>query len=469
MNFNSFQYALFLPAVFVVYWRLRHRGQLLLLLAASYFFYAQWDWRFLGLMMISTVTDYVVGRLLHATEDERRRRRLFGVSLLVNLGILGFFKYFNFFVDSAVRMLERRGLEATGPTLRILLPVGISFYTFHGISYTVDVYRRHIEPADNLLTFAVFVAYFPQLVAGPIGRAQLQLPQFSEERSYPDAEKRLSALLLIALGLFKKVVIADAVAPIVAGAFSKPNSAGALHLLLGAYAFAIQIYGDFSGYTDIARGSSRLLGIELIENFRQPYLSRNITEFWRNWHISLSTWLRDYLYIPLGGNRRGRLLTYRNLMLTMLLGGLWHGAAFTFVVWGGLHGAFLVGHRLMAERRRHEERESINWREDALRIVATFHLVCLAWIVFRADSLTEAWSYVTGILTLRPGPLPASALAVLGPMLLVFLIDVAQRAHRDDVWFRTWQPVPQGVVLGMFALGIIVFSGDVVPFIYFQF
>ena len=336
MVFNSLQYLVFFPLVFAVYWQLKRRGQNVLLLLASWFFYAMWDWRFLGLMLLTTGVDFGVGRYLAMTEDDKKRKLAFGLSLGLNLTVLGFFKYFNFFVGSAADLLQTFGLDASEPTLRVLLPVGISFYTFHGISYTFDVFRRDIEPADDLLDFAVFVAFFPQLVAGPIGRAHLQLPQFEHERPPLRWEQARSGLCLILLGLFKKVAIADALAPFVDRTFTEPGRASWISLLGGAYAFALQIYGDFAGYSDVARGSSRLLGIELPLNFEQPYLSRNITVFWRTWHISLSNWLRDYLYIPLGGNRGSRAKTYRNLMLTMVLGGLWHGAAWTFVAWGTL-------------------------------------------------------------------------------------------------------------------------------------
>ena len=323
MVFNSLQYAVFLPVVFVVYWRLKRRGQNLFLLGASWLFYGLWDWRFLGLMWLTTAVDYTVGRYLAAHDDARQRKHAFAISLGLNLVVLGFFKYFNFFLGSAADLLDAVGLQANGPALRVLLPIGISFYTFHGISYTFDVYRRDIEPAHNVLDFAVFVAYFPQLVAGPIGRAHIQLPQFEHDRPPLRWEQARSGLALILLGLFKKIVIADALAPYVNDVFARPGDFSWITLVAGTWGFALQIYGDFAGYSDIARGSSRLLGIELPINFEQPYLSRNPTVFWRTWHISLSNWLRDYLYIPLGGNRGKRSATYRNLMLTMLIGGLY--------------------------------------------------------------------------------------------------------------------------------------------------
>jgi D-alanyl-lipoteichoic acid acyltransferase DltB (MBOAT superfamily) len=479
MVFNSVQYALFLPTVLGLYWLLKRREQNLLLLAASYAFYAFWDYRFLGLMWISTGTDFVVGRILDSTDDPKRRKRIFLASLVVNLGILGFFKYFGFFVDSAVDLLQAFGFEGNRPTLEILLPVGISFYTFHGISYTFDVHRRDLPACRSLIDFGCFVAYFPQLVAGPIGRAHVQLPQFENERRAPGYDEIRSALFLILLGLFKKIAVADALAPFVDQTFSGAGTASATQLVLGSYAFALQIYGDFSGYSDIARGSSRLFGIELLRNFEQPYLSRNMTAFWRTWHISLSTWLRDYLYVPLGGNRRSELATYRNLILTMVLGGLWHGAAWTFVVWGLLHGVFLAVHRRFSSRPGHSRDDQfrdgtvarpVRWR-DVPSIVVTFHAVCFAWIFFRANSFAQAFDYILGLLTMRGGPVPSDLVVlVFGLGAAAFLIDLAQRNFQNETVVITWAPVARGLVYAALSLGIVVFSGGTpVPFIYFQF
>jgi D-alanyl-lipoteichoic acid acyltransferase DltB (MBOAT superfamily) len=464
--FNSLQYAAFLPLVLLVYWRLARRQQNALVLVASYVFYAMWDWRFLPLMLLSTVTDFTVGRLLEQTDDDRRRRRIFFVSLLVNLGVLAFFKYANFFLDSGAGSLRAIGIDVESPAWRILLPVGISFYTFHGISYTFDVYRREIRASHSPLDFAVFVAFFPQLVAGPIGRAHLQLPQFQRDRVRPDADQVRSAAFLILLGLFKKVAIADALAPYVNDAFD--GGAGWVALLVGVYAFALQIYGDFSGYSDIARGSARLLGIELPSNFEQPYLSQNITEFWQRWHISLSTWLRDYLYVPLGGNRGSSRRTYRNLMLTMLLGGLWHGAAWTFVVWGAIHGGLLAGHRWW--RSRHPAAEP-SPAGRALATFATFHVVCAAWIFFRAPSLADALRYFKGLFTFRPGPVDLDAVLVLiAAAVAVLTIDVAQRRAREHEVVLGWPALARGVAYAAFVVPILLFSGGApVPFIYFQF
>ena len=471
MTFNSLQYAVFLPAVLLVYWRLNRRGQNWLLLVASYAFYGAFDWRFLGLLMLSTVTDYTVGRLLETNDDDDRRKLIFTCSLVVNLGILGFFKYFDFFTSQGSQLLRHLGLSVSPPVLHILLPVGISFYTFHGMSYTFDVYRRQIKPTHSLLSFAVFVAFFPQLVAGPIGRAHLQLPQFERDRVPPDWPQIRRALFLILMGLFKKVAIADALAPYVANAFGASKTSGWITLLVGVYAFALEIYGDFSGYSDIARGSAFLLGIDLPENFNQPYLSRSITEFWRRWHISLSNWLRDYLYIPLGGNRSSELSTHRNLMLTMLIGGLWHGAAMTFVVWGGLHGLYLAAERAVTKAATEDPARPFSLRTDLLRTIVTFHFVCLAWVFFRAKNFSSAFHYLSGIVSLRSGAIDRNAVYTLAlATAAMFTIDVVQRRARDHAAILNWAPTRRGLAYGAMVVGIILFSGGTpVPFIYFKF
>jgi D-alanyl-lipoteichoic acid acyltransferase DltB (MBOAT superfamily) len=471
MTFNSLQYAAFLPVVLLIYWRLGRRGQNVLLLLASYLFYGAFDWRFLGLLMLSTATDYTVGRVLEVTEDEGRRKLAFLASLAVNLGILGVFKYFDFFVTEASRFLDRVGLHANPPLLHVLLPVGISFYTFHGISYAFDVYRKQIRPTHDLLAFAVFVSFFPQLVAGPIGRAHLQLPQFERDRVRPNADEVRSALTLILVGLFKKIVIADAAAPYVNAAFTQPGSHGAVTLLLGMYGFAFQIYGDFSGYSDIARGSARLLGVDLPLNFDRPYLSRSITEFWRRWHISLSTWLRDYLYVPLGGNRGTAFTVYRNLILTMLIGGLWHGAAMTFVIWGGLHGVLLALERAFLSAEATDASRPYVLRRDLIQTVLTFHVVCVGWVFFRAPSFSAALDYLKGIARLRPGSVDSNALAVIAFVAVAaLLIDIVQRRANDEGPILTWSPVARGLLIGTLVVAIVAFSGGApTPFIYFQF
>jgi D-alanyl-lipoteichoic acid acyltransferase DltB (MBOAT superfamily) len=467
--FNSLQYALFLPTVVLVYWALRGRPRRVWLLVASYLFYAAWDWRFLALLVISTGVDFAVGRGLGRLEPDRTRRLLVATSVVVNLGILGFFKYYDFFTDSAIRLLGNAGLVADPPFLELILPVGISFYTFQSMSYTIDVYRRRIEPCEDAVVFATYVAFFPQLGAGPIERARHLLPQLQREAPRPGLGRVQSAAALILLGLVKKVVIADQLAPTVENAFGHPDEVGWAALVLGVVGFALQIYGDFSGYTDIARGSARLFSVDLMRNFREPYFSRSITEFWQRWHISLSTWLRDYLYIPLGGNRRSSAITYRNLMITMLLGGLWHGASWTFVAWGALHGVFLCVHRLL--RRRSDPTVRLASARGAAAATGTFALVCFAWIFFRASSLDDAFGVIEGIVTLRPGPVDASdvwLVVLLGA--LTAAIDVFRRRERRPASFALRHPVRAGLLGGAAIVAIVVASGSQpVPFLYFQF
>lgn len=469
MAFNSIQYAVLLAVVFVLNRLLPRRGQNVMLLVASYLFYAAWDWRFLSLLMVSTIVDFLVGGAMPGA-SEKNRKRLLTASMVVNLGILGFFKYFDFFADSFANLLNDLGFNASVPTLKIILPVGISFYTFQTMSYTIDIYRRQMEPTRDLLSFAVFVSFFPQLVAGPIERARRLLPQFELDRPKVGRAEIGSGLYLIFIGLFKKVVLADAVAPVVEKAFSNAGTAGWIQLLIGIYAFSLQIYGDFSGYSSIARGSARILGIDLVVNFNQPYLSKNITQFWRTWHISLSTWLRDYLYIPLGGNRGSQWLTYRNLMITMLLGGLWHGAAWVFVIWGFLHGLYLSVHRWF--RRDNESGPPVlpRWR-DIPFVVVTFHLVALAWVFFRSTSLSGAVSYLDGLFSLREGSIPWDDIALTVPLLGASLVlDIAQRAGRSHEAILRWPAVAKGVAYSIILLGLIIFSGQpTVPFLYFQF
>jgi D-alanyl-lipoteichoic acid acyltransferase DltB (MBOAT superfamily) len=473
LYFNSYTFAVFCPIVLGLYWLLPHRRQNVLLVIASYVFYGAWDARFLLLMWFTTGVDYFVGRALEDNDDPRRRKRILSLSLAANLGVLGAFKYFNFFVGSGASLLRHVGLHGDVPTLRLIVPVGISFYTFHGISYTMDVYRRRVPAMRDPVVFAAFVSYFPQLVAGPIGRAEVQLPQFEHPRVRPDGDTTLASLTTILIGFAKKVLIADALAPYVNQLFGAGQAKGPVTLLLGAYAFSLQIYGDFSGYTDIARGVSQLFGISLLENFRQPYFSASITEFWQRWHISLSTWLRDYLYIPLGGNRGSTGETYRNLFLTMLIGGLWHGAAWTFVVWGAAHGALLVWERIWARRRRARAASATppaRWRHW-LSVVVTFHLVTALWVFFRAPTLGAARSYFAGMAHPTIGTIKWSLLLTLiltGS--LTFILDSAQARTGTDDALRRWSWPVRGSFVGVLFVLFLVFSGSArEPFIYFKF
>jgi D-alanyl-lipoteichoic acid acyltransferase DltB (MBOAT superfamily) len=468
--FNSITFAIFLVIVLATYWMLRFRGQNILLLVASWVFYAFWDWRFLGLLIFQSLIDFIAGLAIGNSDDEKFRKRVLIAAISLNLLILGFFKYFGFFVDSAVNLLEWFGLNPNPPLLEVLLPIGISFYTFQSITYSFDVYRRRLPPTRSLLNYSVFVAYFPHMVAGPIQRANHLLPQIEKPRVRPSIDKIRSGLFLILLGLFKKVAIADACAIVAAKAFDAPNDASSALLLVGLIAFALQIYGDFAGYTDIARGVSRLFGIELTLNFEQPYLSRNITEFWRTWHISLSTWLHDYLYIPLGGNQHGKFVTYRNLMITMLLGGLWHGASWNFVIWGGIHGALLSIHRAMGGYVPRGHLDPLTWR-DILKILFTFALVCLAWVFFRSLELTDSVDYITGLFSFRAGGVALDDLLVVGiSLLFILIIDISQRLTRDQEVVLRWAPPLRGIAYATLFIWIVLWSGgEAQPFIYFQF
>jgi len=467
MLFNSWEFAVFFIGVFLLYRQLGLRAQNVLLLVASYVFYGWWDWRFLSLIWISTLVDYFVARALDGGSGKHRRALLM-VSVFTNLGLLGFFKYFNFFVDSAAVLIEAVGLNANLPTLRVILPVGISFYTFQTLGYTIDVYRGRAAAERNPITFATYVAYFPQLVAGPIERATHLLPQLARPRRVTQDQLATGALLIL-IGLTRKVAIADPLAGIVDRAFADPTVWGSADLLLAVAAFALQIYCDFAGYSDIARGTSRMLGVELMENFNHPYFAGDVTTFWRRWHISLSTWLRDYLYIPLGGNRGSRLFTYRNLMLTMLLGGLWHGAAWTFVVWGGIHGLALVVHKRFREAR--PQRHTAGRAGRTLAWAACMAVVLFAWIFFRAQTFGVAWQMITGIAALRGGlPETAAAARFVALLALLLFIDVPQYRRGSHTAMIEWHWLPRGLAYAAFIVLIVLLTPeDDVPFIYFQF
>ncbi len=468
--FNSLVFAAFFAIFLVLYWTSDRRLRNPLLLVGSYIFYGWWDWRFLGLIALSTVVDYTIALQMHRRTVHETRRRLLWLSLAINLGILGLFKYYGFFVDSFVELTNTLGLGSANPSVfNIVLPVGISFYTFQTLSYTFDVYRKRIAPTSNFLTFATYVAYFPQLVAGPIERAQDLLPRIENiDRPFPRAEQIQSGIGLILLGLVRKVVLADGVAAVANEVFSDPDGMSSAMVAMGVLAFAVQIYGDFAGYTDIARGVSRLLGIELVVNFRQPYLSRNITEFWRRWHISLSNWLRDYLYISMGGNRKGVAKTYRNLMMTMLLGGLWHGSSWNFVVWGGLHGLYLVVHKLF---RGGDVNSDPIGRRDVPAIALTFVVAALTWIPFRAATLGETGEVLKGIISFRGGFFDAGdAFLVVVLAAITLALDLAQRRISFGASPIGKSPALAGAAASAAVMAILMFSGgESQPFIYFQF
>ena len=402
MLFNSVAFLVFLPLFMLAYWSTRGRARLWVMLLGSLVFYGWWDWRFLGLLLFSAIVDYSIGILLENEQYDAARHRLIVLSVIVNLGLLGFFKYFNFFADSAVRFGDALGLHLTWNALRIVLPVGISFYVFKTMSYTIDVYRRTQNAERDLLRFTTFVVFFPELVAGPIVRASRLLPQLRDDHSF-DHERFVSGLTLILSGYVRKVAVADSLAPLVDVRFAHPEAHSALSLLIGVYFYAFQIYCDFSGYSNIAIGLARILGFDFGINFDRPYFSRSFSEFWTRWHISLSSWLRDYLYIPLGGNRGGALRTFRNLAITMLLGGLWHGAQWTFVAWGAQHALYLVAQRLIGPlwQRVVGALRVPRFVSDAFLMLFVFHLTCFAWIFFRAQSFRQAWQVLSGISAMR--------------------------------------------------------------------
>lgn len=392
MLFNSYEFALFFFIVYGLYLVVDHKKQNWLLLIASYYFYGSWDWRFLSLILASTIIDFFCGLKIENSLNSFYRKRYLFISIACNLSFLGFFKYFNFFAENLQEMLLGFGILVDTVTLNIVLPVGISFYTFQTMSYTIDIYKKELKPTRNFFDFALFVAFFPQLVAGPIERAKRLLPQISMPRSVT-LEKVYEGGSLIYWGLFQKIFVADNLAKIVDPVFSSNEPQNGLIIIIAVYAFAFQIFCDFAGYSNIARGVSKCLGIEIMVNFRLPYFSTNPSEFWRRWHISLSTWLRDYLYIPLGGNRKGKYRTYINLMATMLLGGLWHGAGWTFVVWGAYQGVLLSAHRAVKPV---FQGFTIMVSPIAkiisywFRVVVFFQLVCVGWVFFRAQDLGHA-------------------------------------------------------------------------------
>ncbi len=400
MIFNSLTFLVFAAIFLPVYFSLKGRARLFWSLAGSYLFYGWWDWRFLSLIAISTIVDFILGQKMAQEDEEPKRKRLIVLSMILNLGFLGFFKYFNFFTDSFVTMLQGFGLDPSVHTLNIILPVGISFYTFQSMSYTIDIYRRELEPEPDFWRFATFVAFWPQLVAGPIVRASDFLPQFKNDRSW-DWDRFSSGMAQVLWGFFKKVAIADSLAPFVDQCWAEPMAFTSINLWIAVVFYSFQIYCDFSGYSDIAIGSARILGFRFPENFRTPYFSQNFSEFWTRWHISLSSWLRDYLYIPLGGNRDGVTKTYRNLMLTMLLGGLWHGANWTFVFWGFLHGMYLVVQRLWG-RTFGKIMDLLHFPKvlkTGVNIALVYAFTCLAWVFFRSPNFSIATDVLSNMLS----------------------------------------------------------------------
>lgn len=483
MLFNSLDFAFFFPLVFFLYWfvvKKQLQAQNFLLLAASYFFYACWDWRFLFLLMFSTLLDYFTGIKMREAGNIRWKRIWFWLSIVINLGFLGVFKYYNFFAESLAESLSYIGFHIDLLTLNIILPVGISFYTFHGLSYVIDVYKERIEPERNFVDYAVFVSFFPLLVAGPIERAQHLLPQIKRARIF-NSEQAVDGMRQILWGLFKKIVIADNCATFANEIFNHSDAYSGSTLVLGTLFFAFQIYGDFSGYSDIALGTARLLGIELLRNFAFPYFSRDIAEFWRRWHISLSTWFRDYLYIPLGGSRGGIWMKVRNTFVIFLVSGFWHGANWTFIVWGALHALYYMPLLVSGNNRNNlatvAQGKLFPDVKEFGQMVLTFGLTCLAWIFFRAENVGHAWSYISEIFSqsiIEIPRFPGMKKALTTIMLVTFFMAVEWHGREHQFAIQRSFSQKNRIVRWSFYAFIVFLIGmfmptEETPFIYFQF
>ena len=482
MLFNSIDFAIFLPIVFLLYWFVANKNlnhQNLLIVVASYVFYGWWDWRFLSLIFFSTMVDYSIALSLKNEENQIKRKLLLWTSILINLGFLGFFKYYNFFLDNFITAFSFFGFEIKPNSLNIILPVGISFYTFQTMSYTIDVFRKKLDPTKNFIAFAAFVSFFPQLVAGPIERATNLLPQFYEKRSF-DYSKAVDGMRQILWGLFKKVVIADNCAEFANQIFNNSSDLNGSTLVLGALFFTFQIYGDFSGYSDISIGTSRLFGFNLMRNFAFPYFSRDIAEFWRRWHISLSTWFRDYLYIPLGGSHGGTLMKVRNTFIIFIVSGFWHGANWTFIVWGALN-AFYFLPLLLANKNRVNLTIVASGKlfpsiKEFLQILITFILTAFAWIFFRAESIGHAYSYISEIFSLSLFTIPklSGLNRALATILLVGIFLLIEWLGRDGqhaiahLVIKLKRPLRYAAYYAIIFL-IFYFAGKQQEFIYFQF
>ncbi|MES2480151.1 MAG: MBOAT family O-acyltransferase [Bacteroidota bacterium] len=478
MLFNSLNFAIFLPLVFILYWFFVGKNlklQNLLLLVASYFFYACWDWRFLFLLVFSTLLDFYTGLKMFDSSNIKMKKFWFWLSVIVNLGFLGVFKYYNFFAESFAQSISYFGFHVNPRTLNVILPVGISFYTFHGLSYVIDIYKGRIKAERNFIDYSVFVSFFPLLVAGPIERATHLLPQIQKSRTF-DYTQAINGLRQILWGLFKKVVIADQCAQYANMIFDNPSSYSGSTLVLGAIFFTFQIYGDFSGYSDIALGTARLFGIELLRNFAYPYFSRDIAEFWRRWHISLSTWFRDYLYIPLGGSKVGLWQKVRNTFIIFLVSGFWHGANWTFIAWGFLNALFIMPSILFQTNRNNLEivakgRLLPDVRE-ILSIVFTFSLTVFAWIFFRSDNISAAFHYIAGIFSSSLFSIPTVRPSILFCILAVFmLVEWLGREQQFalEQFALKWNRAIRWSMYYTIILAIFYFAISDQQFIYFQF
>jgi alginate O-acetyltransferase complex protein AlgI len=478
MLFNSIDFIVFLPIVFLLFWAFNGKLKIqnIIILLASYVFYGWWDWRFLSLILFSTVLDYSIGILLLKNENQKIRKLLLFSSIIVNLGFLGFFKYYNFFLDNFISAFSFLGYPIKANTLNIILPVGISFYTFQTLSYTIDVYRKNLEPTKDFISFAAFVSFFPQLVAGPIERASNLLPQFYTKRNF-EIEKAKDGLRQILWGLFKKVVIADNCAEYANQIFNNSNDYSGSTLLLGAFFFSLQIYGDFSGYSDIAIGVSRLFGFDLMRNFAFPYFSRDIAEFWRRWHISLSTWFRDYLYIPLGGSKGGTWMKIRNTFAIFLVSGFWHGANWTFIVWGLLNALYFLPLLLLKQNRNNLEIAAFGKTFPSIRefssILFTFFLTLNAWIFFRAENIHHAIEFLISMYNFSLFSVPEIFPRLILILILFFIVlewwgREGQFATQKITNFRSKSLRWIFYSFIIFLIGMYMQTEET-PFIYFQF
>lgn len=477
MLFNSLEFAIFLPVVFCLYWFVFYKNikyQNLFLIVVSYIFYGWWDWRFLSLIIFSTLLDFTLGLKLQLQSDKTKRKILLITSLVINLGFLGFFKYFNFFVDSFINAFASIGIRLEQRTLNIILPVGISFYTFQTLSYTIDVYKRKLNATNDIISFTAFVCFFPQLVAGPIERATNLLGQFNIKRKF-DYRNAVDGMRQILWGFFKKIVVADNCAVYVNNVFGDYSNQSASTLILAIIFFAFQIYGDFSGYSDIAIGTSRLFGFKLMRNFAFPYFSRDMAEFWRRWHISLTTWFRDYVYIPLGGSRGNTNMKVRNTFIIFLVSGFWHGANWTFIVWGFLNALFFLPILLSKRNRQHidivAKGQLLPSFKELFQILITFCLTLFAWIFFRSASVSDAFIYIShlfsrSIFTL-PAQLPFKTVLII---LFMIVVEWLQRERQHALFFLMNRPIIYRWSVYIVLIIIIIFFGaKQESFIYFQF
>jgi D-alanyl-lipoteichoic acid acyltransferase DltB (MBOAT superfamily) len=481
MLFNSFDFALFLPIVFILYWFICNKNlklQNTLIVITSYVFYGWWDWRFLSLILFSTLVDYSVGLSLKNETKSTRRKAYLLISIIVNLGFLGFFKYYNFFLDNFIQAFSFFGYSIKANSLQIILPVGISFYTFQTMSYTIDIYRKKLKPTNDFIAFAAFVSFFPQLVAGPIERATHLLPQFYNKRQF-NYTSAINGLQQILWGLVKKIVIADSCAIYANQLFNNSAEYTGLYLVLGAIFFTFQIYGDFSGYSDIAIGTARLFGFSLMQNFAFPYFSRDMAEFWRRWHISLSTWFRDYVYIPLGGSRVNKWRSIQNTFIIFIVSGFWHGANWTFIIWGFLNAVYFIPLLITGKNRNNlnivAQNKYLPSLKETMQITVTFMLIVFAWIFFRAENIQHSFSYIGNMLK-SPGSFfllsiykkYAEILLVLIAFVIIEWIGRNNKFALDTINMIKVKPI-RWIFYYAIIIGLLYLGGEEQEFIYFQF